>query len=140
MNDARYTSWQYRLGNNDGPPGIAVTLTGDVALTAEERALRQSILLLIATIPGERIMRPGYGCDLDRLAFLPNDDTTAGLAIHTVRAAIERWEPRAEIVSLDANRDPDDPTSLLIELEFKAKVGTTVEYVAVSTPVAGGAR
>jgi phage baseplate assembly protein W len=139
VNDARYASWQYRLGSGDGPPGVAVTLTGDVALTTDERALRQSILLLIATIPGERIMRPTYGCDLDRLAFLPNDDTTAGLAMHAVRSAIERWEPRAEIVSLDANRDPDDPTTLLIELRFKAKTGATVDSLTVSTSVAGGA-
>ena len=41
-------------------------------------------------------MRPGYGCHLFRLAFAPNDDTTAGLAIHYVRQALERWEPRIE--------------------------------------------
>jgi len=46
---------------------------------------------------GERVLRPEYGCDLHRLVFSPNDATTAGLAVHYVRAALLRWEPRIEI-------------------------------------------
>ena len=54
-------------------------------------------------------MRPTYGCYLRRLLFAPNDDTTAGLAIHYVRSAIERWEPRIDILALDATRHPERP-------------------------------
>jgi phage baseplate assembly protein W len=70
-----------------------------------EQSIRQAIYLLLSTSPGERVMRPAYGCELNRLIFSPNDDTTAGLAIHYVRRAIERWEPRVEILRLDAGRD-----------------------------------
>ena len=46
-------------------------------------SIRQAILLLFSTRPGERVMRPDYGCDIHRLVFSPNDDTTAGLARRT---------------------------------------------------------
>jgi hypothetical protein len=56
-------------------------------MVAEQAAVRQSILLLLTTVPGERVMRPDYGCDLQKLVFSPNDATTHGLAIHYVRRA-----------------------------------------------------
>ena len=76
--------------------------TGSIAMVEEDDAIRQALLLLISTRPGERVMRPAYGCDLERLIFSPNDDTTAGLAMHYVRQAVERWEPRVEILGVDA--------------------------------------
>lgn len=85
------------------PEGIALTPAGRIAMTSGDDAVRQSIILLLTTIPGERVMRPDYGCPLHRLMFSPNDATTAGLAIHYVRQALVRFEPRVEIVSLDAN-------------------------------------
>jgi phage baseplate assembly protein W len=75
-----------------------------LATVSEAAAIRQSLLMLLTTRPGERVMRPAYGCNLRALAFEPNDDTTAGLAMHYVRQAIARWEPRVEIVRLDVAR------------------------------------
>ena len=68
-------------------------------MVEDDASIRQSLLLLLSTSPGERVMRPDYGCSLRRLVFAPNDDTTAGLAIHYVRQAVERWEPRVEILA-----------------------------------------
>lgn len=85
--------------------GINLNSKGGIAMVSNARAVRQSILLLLATRPGERVMRPDYGCWLHRLVFAPNDAGTAGLAIHYVREAIERWEPRAVIDQLNAGCD-----------------------------------
>ena len=63
------------------PPAALATVEGD-------DAVRQAILLLLTTRPGERVMRRTYGSLLHRLVFAPNDDTTAGLAIHYVRQAL----------------------------------------------------
>ncbi len=84
-------------------------------------AVRQSIMLLLTTMPGERVMRPDYGCPIHRLVFSPNDATTAGLAIHYVRQAIARWEPRVEIVRLDAGADRQDPGRLVVTLEYRIR-------------------
>ena len=66
-------------------------------------------------------MRPEYGCALHELAFAPCDDTTAGLAIHLVRQAIRRFEPRVDIVDLDAARDPATPSRLDITLNYRVR-------------------
>lgn len=82
--------------------GLSLNNHGGIAMVSDARAVRQAILLLLATRPGERVMRPDYGCWLHRLVFAPNDAGTAGLAIHYVRDALERWEPRAVIDQLTA--------------------------------------
>lgn len=66
--------------------GLGLTAAGGLAMTDGDETVRQALFLLLSTTPGERLMRPGYGSRLHRLVFAPNDDTTAGLAIHYVRA------------------------------------------------------
>ena len=75
---------------DEPPAGLRVGLNGAPELVDGVEAVRQAVLLLLSTRPGERVMRPDYGCDLHRVLFAPNDDTTAGLAIHYVRAAVAR--------------------------------------------------
>jgi uncharacterized protein len=137
MKDARFTSWRYFLPTADHRGAIGITVSGAVELVADDLALRQSILLLLATVPGERVMRPEYGCDLERFVFAPNDDTTAGLAIQTVRSAVERWEPRIEILGLDARRDPDDAAKLVITVTYRGRFTGGIDTVSVATPVGG---
>ena len=72
-------------------------------------------------------MRPHYGCHLHRLVFSPNDDTTAGLAIHYVRQAIERWEPRVEVIHLDATRSERDAMTGLLEISLEYRVRATLQ-------------
>jgi phage baseplate assembly protein W len=66
-------------------------------------------------------MRPGYGCDLHRLLFSPNDATTHGLAIHYVRQALQQWEPRIDILRLDADCNAADPGRMDIMLEYRVR-------------------
>ncbi|KXU87088.1 hypothetical protein CR51_36265 [Caballeronia megalochromosomata] len=113
--------------------GPRISMTGGIEMVSDAQAVRQAILLLLHTTPGERVMRPEYGCGLRHLLFSPNDDTTAGLAIHLVRAALERWEPRIDIVRIDATRDPDRAEVLLIELQYRLRA--TQEPGALYVPL-----
>jgi uncharacterized protein len=115
-------------GDADGT-GLVVTNTGAVATVAGAGAVRQSILLLLGTRPGERVMRPHYGSHLHRLLFAPNDHTTAGLAIHYVRQALRRWEPRVEILALDAGADPLQPSRLTIHLRYRVRASLVEDAV-----------
>jgi phage baseplate assembly protein W len=91
-----------------GTPGLQLAPGSNrLATVGGGQSVRQSVLLLLSTRPGERVMRPDYGCDLHRLAFAPNDETTAALAIHYVRQALARWVPRADVLELDAMPDPE---------------------------------
>jgi phage baseplate assembly protein W len=108
--------------------GLCIAPSGGVEMVDGGAAVRQSIRLLLSTMPGERVMRPEYGCELHRLIFSPNDDTTKGLAIHYVRRAIERWETRAQIVRLDAVHDPLAPTRLVVLLEYRLRAAGRQTY------------
>ena len=101
--------------------GLNLSPTGGIEMVEDRDSVRQAILLLLSTRPGERVMRPDYGCDLHKLVFSPNDDTTAGLAIHYVQRAINRWEPRVIVLRLDAYRDETYPERLNILLEYRIR-------------------
>ena len=135
-------SWRFKVPRLDAPPGEPVGLVidpgGAIDTVADDEAVRQSLLMLISTRPGERVMRPEYGCDLHRLVFAPNDDTTAGLAIHFVRQAVERWEPRVEILRVDANRDPEEPTRLAIVLDYRVRATLRADSVEVAVDLQEG--
>ncbi|MCI0538965.1 MAG: GPW/gp25 family protein [Verrucomicrobiales bacterium] len=120
-----------------GHPGLQFSPTGALATVEDEAAVRQSILLLLSTAPGERVMRPEYGCDLRQLLFEPNDDTTAGLAIHYVQRALDRWEPRAEVLRLDAGRHPEDAARLVIELDYRVRATQRLEQLNLSFQLTG---
>jgi len=148
MSRPRFRAWRFhlpRLSIGDGAPeslespeaGLGLSPGGSIEMVEEEESVRQSILLLLATVPGERVMRPEYGCDLYRLVFSPNDDTTAGLAQHYVERALRRWEPRIEILQLDALRNEADPGRLDIHLEYRVRATRRTEQMVVPLSLTG---
>jgi len=102
-------------------PGFSCTHDGKMSLVSGAMAIRQSILFLLSTRPGERIRRPEYGCELYRLTFMPNDATTHGLAIHYVTQAVEQWEPRVIITNIDANSNNMDASKMDINLNYEIR-------------------
>ena len=143
MKIKRYQAWKYThpdLGANEEFAGLSISPVGGIETVAESESVRQAILLLLSTIPGERVMRPDYGCNLFLLIFSPNDNTTAGLAIHYVRQAIERWEPRVEIESIDAVPNREDYARLEIILVYKVRTTLRVETLVFSLDLAGEER
>jgi len=151
MNLRRYNAWRFRYPYVKAPAdepdeifevadastGLGISPTGGVDMVDEQASVRQSILLLLSTIPGERVMRPDYGCELHRLVFSPNDNTTAGLALHYVRQALDRWEPRAQVTHLDAGPNPEYPERLEILLEYRLRRTQNTDELAFSINLAG---
>lgn len=118
--------------------GLALSPRGGLEMVSDRAAVRQALLLLLLTRPGERVLRPTYGCALHRLLFWPNDDTTAGLAIHYVRQAVERWEPRVDRLRVDAQRSPDDPSRLDVMLEYRVRSTGDEDRLSVQVNLGGG--
>ncbi len=141
MNAPRFRAWQFLHPDLDVPEmeaGLQVSRTGGIAMVEENASVRQAILLLISTRLGERIMRPNYGCNIHSLVFAPNDDTTAGLAIHYIRQALERWEPRIDILRLDAGCNPIRPELLDIFLEYRVKPTQWRDQLQIAFRLSGG--
>lgn len=118
--------------------GLRFGANGGVEMVQYNESIRQALLLLFSTRPGERVMRPDYGCDIHRLIFSPNDDTTAGLAIYYVQRAIDRWEPRIDVLRLDAGRDPEQPERLNILLQYRVRVTRHSELLTFSLNLVEG--
>jgi phage baseplate assembly protein W len=119
--------------------GLATTAAGRLATVEDDAAVRQAILVLLSTTPGERVMRPAYGCPLHRLLFAPNDATTAGLAVHYVRQALRRFEPRVEIEALSAGSAPEAPSLLEVRLAYRVRASGRPGRLAFSLDLAGEA-
>lgn len=117
--------------------GFSILPTGQPRMLSDLAVTRQSILLLLSTYPGERVMRPAYGCRLHELAFAANDDTTAGLAMHHVRRAVERWIPHAEVVAVDAFADADDAAILHVQLDYRHRPTAMADRLDFSVALTG---
>jgi len=94
---------------------------GGIAMSQSEGGISEAIRLILSTARGERRMRPNFGCDIHTLVFYPNNATTWGLACHYVEDALAWWEPRIEVLKVEAQPDPDDTSRLLISIQYRIK-------------------
>jgi len=94
---------------------------GQIATVGGATEIEQAIRIILNTAPGQRVMRPEFGCRLHELVFAPNNNQTAGMAERFVRQALGRWEPRIAIESVVAKPHPDSPAALLITVRYRIK-------------------
>ncbi len=92
---------------------------GRIALVHQEQDVEEAIQMILRTRKGERPMRPQFGSDLHLLAFMPNDASTQGMACRYVREALAWWEPRIEVVEVNARADEADPARMLIDIRYR---------------------
>ena len=97
---------------------LRVDASGGIALVRREQELEESIRLVLGTALGERPMRPEYGCAIHDYVFAPADATTAGRVAYEVRASLERWEPRIEVVDVEVSVEPEDASVLYITVTY----------------------
>ncbi len=82
--------------------------------------IQQSILVILGTQFGERVMRPTFGCNLKSLVFAPNNSQTAALARQYVLDGLQQWEPRITVRSVVATPQALQP-QLLIDISYIVK-------------------
>ncbi|NUP31736.1 MAG: GPW/gp25 family protein, partial [Streptomycetaceae bacterium] len=74
--------------------------------------------LILGTAPGERPMRPEFGCAVHDYVFAPADVGTAGQLAYEVRLALERWEPRIDVAEVSVRFDAVDDGVLYIDIRY----------------------
>ena len=97
---------------------VSVNLNGGVSSSALEENVRQSLFIILGTAPGERIMRPDFGCRIHDLMFAPNNPITASLAEVYCEEAIYKYEPRIEKLVCRAMPHADQPNRLDVRIEY----------------------
>jgi phage baseplate assembly protein W len=98
---------------------------GKVAVAAYEEDVRQAILIILGTSPGERVMRPDFGAGLDRFVFEPITPTTLTRVEMTVRDALIAWEPRIDVEDVRVAPQGQPANVLSIELDYLVRATNT---------------
>lgn len=91
-------------------------------MSQDEEDIRESLMILLTTVAGERLLRPEYGAGMDNLMFEPLSVTTATIIINRIRRSIIKFEPRVKVEDIE----------LLPQL-LEGRVDITLSYTVIST-------
>ena len=95
--------------------------TGGIALVSREREIEEAIRLILGTAPGERPMRPEFGCRIHDHVFANADGATAAGISADVVDALRRWEPRIDVEDVVVTSAPEDQTLLYIDVRYSIR-------------------
>lgn len=90
--------------------------------TGAGRIIDQSIAVILGTQPGERVMRPDFGCEMWRHVFAPLDLATLGSIEDAVATALGRWEPRIDVIRVEATFDDRNQALAHIVIDYRIRV------------------
>jgi uncharacterized protein len=110
--------------------GIAFPLRvdshGGLALSHQDQDVEEAIAIIIGTARGERPMRPEFGCGIHDYVFETIDARAVGRFELEVRLALQRWEPRIEVLSVDVDTSVAERGELLIEILYSLRATNDV--------------
>jgi len=94
---------------------------GRLPWTEGNESLRECMLNILLTRPGERLMRPDFGAGLRGFIHYPNNETTRALIADAVRRALERWEPRVEVEEVRVLPDPERLSQVSLSVHYRIR-------------------
>lgn len=109
------------LGRGWSFPPTFDAAAGAVSMVREEEDIRQSLHILLSTIPGERVMRPAYGCDLHSHVFDRISGSTVAEIERLIADAILFFEPRIDLEEIRINTDDALEGVLYIGLDYRIR-------------------
>ncbi|MCQ8119899.1 GPW/gp25 family protein [Methylomonas rosea] len=104
-------SWP--LGNIDAD--------GHLSWTRDDQSIREVMLNILLTRPGERLQRPSFGAGLLNFVHQPNNETTRHLIAGVVRKSLETWEPRVEIDEVQVQASPASVADVHINIRYRLR-------------------
>lgn len=105
---------------------MRVDQSGAIAFTTGASDIDASLRMVLITAPGERLMRPQFGCKIWDLLFEPVNANTIGLMASAVRDAVAQWEPRVTLEDVDIEPDPNDRARVLIHMRYRVRTTNDV--------------
>lgn len=108
------------LGSGIAYP-FSLNSEGKFHMSSYDDQVMQSILLIIRTAKGERMMRPEFGAGLNRMVFEPNNPSTNAILEHEIKEALIKFEPRIEIVGINVKSGNENSEKVDIHLEYKVR-------------------
>lgn len=100
---------------------MRVDHTGGIAMVSGPEDIDRSIVMVLSTAKGERLMRPQFGCAIWDQLFEPINANTLGYMAQAVRDAIGQWEPRVELESVNTASDESGSGRVLIDVTYRVR-------------------
>lgn len=100
---------------------MEVDHTGSIRLTDTAEDIERSMRIVLMTAPGERVMRPRFGCDIWDLLFEPVTPNLLGLIASAVYEALGQWEPRVQVDEVVPVPDADDGGLVRVTVSYHVK-------------------
>jgi Bacteriophage baseplate protein W len=100
---------------------LRVSPRGGIALAGDTEEIEAALRAILLTAPGERVMRPDFGCAIWDQLFSPIEPNSLGLMSQAVREAVGRWEPRVELEEVRTTPNPDADGRVDIEVVYVIK-------------------
>ncbi len=107
------------LGRGGGSPWS--NKRGSLRWLSGEDKIRQSIWIILSTAPGERQMRPDFGCGIQDLVFKPNTAAFRGLVRDKVEEALLRYEPRIDLIEISVTASGTLGNQMDISIDYRLR-------------------
>jgi phage baseplate assembly protein W len=92
---------------------------GVLALAHGISDIEQAIKVILGTAPGERPMRPEFGCAVHDLVFETIDAELVGRVESAIHTALARWEPRIDVTELEFDLSETQNGALLVTITYR---------------------
>jgi phage baseplate assembly protein W len=116
--------------------GIAFPFqAGDQAVpkvATDEDLIKQSIVQIIMTQPGERYMNPEFGCGALNFVFEPQGAGLTSYIQQTVQQAIARWETRVVVNSVTVEKNDMFDSQVVITVYYTVTATSQTQSVQVT--------
>jgi hypothetical protein len=106
---------------------LRVDRRGGIALVAGEEDIDEAITIILGTAPGERPMRPEFGCGIHDYIFEAVDAYTMGRLETEIRIALDRWEPRIEVLDIVFDTSAAGDGQLLIDIGYVVRATNDIK-------------
>lgn len=105
---------------------LQVTVGGGIATAKYEQRIEESIVLILATARGERVMLPEFGCGIHDLVFSSNDARSLALVAHEVRRALVTFEARIDVLDVHVENTREAPNLLLVRVNYRVRATNAI--------------
>lgn len=109
------------LGTGWGFPPEFNRDAGEVRMVPGEDDIDESLRILMATVPRERVMQPAYGCGLKQLVFESINESTLTLIRDAIQRAVLYFEPRVDLEEIEIDEEQAQEGVLLIKLNYRVR-------------------
>jgi len=100
---------------------VYITIEGKIAKSEYEQDIKEAIWIILGTAKGERVMRPDFGCGIHDLVFTPINTATITLVENSVREALTIWEPRIELIKVEASSEKSEEGKMLVSIDYRVR-------------------